>query len=57
MLLIIEKCDTLDSAIDIKMIQGNAFDEIFRDISRKKYEPTELQEIFRSVIGDNTVLL
>jgi hypothetical protein len=32
LLLIIDKCDTLDSTVDIKMIQGNAFEEIIRDI-------------------------
>jgi hypothetical protein len=36
LLAILEKCDELDSIVDIKMIQENAFEEIMKEIQKMK---------------------
>lgn len=35
LLVILEKCDQLDSLLDVNMIQENAFEEIVKEISNK----------------------
>lgn len=55
--MILEKCDELDSIVDIKLIQENAFEEIVKEIGKYKSEKNDMQSELSKIYNDNKQMI